>query len=241
MPEADWFYAVVGPTAVVAGLIRGFAGFGGPLLLLPVLNLYLPPAASIPVLVLIDLLANVRLLPEGLRLAARPVVTPLTIGTVVAMPLGILILSTADPLIMKRLISGAILAAALLLLSGWRYRGRITTAGWMAIGGLTGVVMGATTIAVTAALFLNAGAQTAAEGRANFIVWAFLAGLALLGMVAITIGMSSSLFSVIAILGVLYVAGSAIGASLVKRAPDLVVRRIILLLVLCVATAGLML
>ena len=56
--------------------------------------------------------------------------------------------------------------------------------GWAGVGALTGAVMGATSLAITAALFLNAGSQTAIESRANFIVWVFIATLALLAMLA---------------------------------------------------------
>jgi uncharacterized membrane protein YfcA len=57
---------VLGPTAAVAGLVRGFAGFGGPLLMLPVLNAFLPPATSLWVM-WVDLLVSVRLLPDARR------------------------------------------------------------------------------------------------------------------------------------------------------------------------------
>ena len=239
MPEPAYFYAVLIPTAAVAGFIRGFAGFGGPLVMLPVLTLFLPPAASVPAMMWIDLLVNVGLLRGGLRNAQTSVVVPLTLGTLIAMPLGVLALIAADPMLMKRGISAAILVAAIVLLTGWRYRGAITAPGWTGVGALAGLVMGATSLAVTAALFLNAGTQTAAQSRANFIVWVFIASLALLAMLAVGTGFDGGLLRPIAILAPPYLAGSLVGSRLNLSAPEALVRRAVLLLVVAVALTGL--
>jgi uncharacterized protein len=241
VPE-DWsIYLVLAPMAALAGFIRGFAGFGGLLLLLPTLNHYIPPTASVPVVMWVDLLANVRLLPEGRKHATWGVVAPLTVGTVAAMPVGVWLLVTVDPTPMKRIINVAILAAALVLLSGWRYRGAIAAWGWAAIGAMTGVIMGATSIAVTAALFLNAGTQTAQQARANFIVWVFLGTVALIVLLALAVGLNAPVMWMIVILAPLYLAGSVLGSHINSRAPEHMVRRCVLGLVVVGALAGLLL
>ena len=240
MPETG-FYIVLVPIAAIAGFVRGFAGFGGPLVMLPALNFFLPPAASIPVMMWVDLLVNIQLLPEARRNASLSVITPLTIATLVAMPIGVLLLVFVDPAVMKRGISAAILVAALVLLTGWRYRGPVGVGTWTAVGLLTGIVMGATSLAVTAALFLHAGTQTAKQSRANFIVWVFLATLALLFMVALGTGFDPNLVPVIAVLGPLYFIGTVVGSRLSGRAPELLVRQIVLGLVVIIAIVGMLL
>ena len=229
------------PIAALAGFIRGFAGFGGPLVLLPALNVYLSPAASVAATMWVDLFANVHLLPQVRREAQGPVVVPLMVGTLATMPFGVLLLVAVDPMLMKRGISAAILVAALVLLSGWRYRGAIDPIGWAGVGTITGMVMGATSIAVTAALFLNAGSQTAKESRANFILWVFIATLALLAMLAVGAGIAATPVRVIGVLAPVYVAGTFLGTRLSKRAPEVFVRRAVLLLVVVIAMAGLLL
>jgi uncharacterized membrane protein YfcA len=233
-------YFILAPITALAGLIRGFAGFGGPLVLLPVLGLYLSPTASVAATMWVDLCANVQLLPQVRQQAQSSVVVPLTAGTLVAMPLGVLLLLTVDPVLMKRGISAGILVAALVLLSGWRYRGAISPIGWAIVGALTGVVMGATSIAVTAALFLNAGSQTARESRANFIVWVFFATLALLAMLAGGEGIAATPLRTIGVLAPVYVVGAILGTRLNKGAPQAVVRRAVLALVAMIATATLL-
>jgi uncharacterized protein len=233
-------YLVLVPITAVAGFIRGFAGFGGPLVLLPALSVCLTPAASVAAVMWIDLLANVLLLPQVRRDAQRAVVGPLMVGTLATMPVGVLLLVAADPAFMKRGISATILVAALVLLSGWRYRGAIGPIGWAGVGALTGIVMGATSIAVTAALFLNADSRTAKESRANFIVWVFTATLALLAMLAVGAGIAESPARMIGVLASVYLLGTLLGTRLNKRAPEAVVRRTVLLLVVAIATAGLL-
>jgi uncharacterized membrane protein YfcA len=237
--DADLFYAVLAPTAAVAGLVRGFAGFGGPLLMLPVLNGFLPPATSLWVMMWVDLLVNVRLLPDARHHASLPVLLPLTLGTLATMPIGVMLLYAVDAVVMKKVISAAILLAALVLLSGWRYRREAGPITWTAVGGLTGLVMGATSLAVTAALFLNAGNQTAAESRANFIGWVFIATIALLAMLAFKSASRPGDLQVILVLGALYLAGSILGSRWHRQANEVVVRRIVLAMVVLVATAGL--
>jgi uncharacterized membrane protein YfcA len=238
MLEANSYF-VLAPIAALAGFIRGFAGFGGPLVLLPALNFFLSPTASVAATMWVDLFANVHLLPQTRREANSSVVVPMMAGTLAAMPFGVLLLMAVDPVLMKRGISAAILIAALVLLSGWRYRELIGPVGWASVGALAGVVMGATSIAVTAALFLNAGSQTARESRANFVVWVFIATLALLVMLFIGTGIAGTPIRVISVLTPFYVAGAFLGTRLSNRAPEVIVRRAILLLVVIVATVGL--
>jgi uncharacterized protein len=233
------FLSVLIPAALWAGVVRGFAGFGGPLMLLPALNIFMPPPAAILVMICIDLLVNVQILPQASREANPSVVAPLTIGAAVTMPLGVMLLLVIDPGIMKRGLSLAILIAALVLLSGWRYRGTISRAGWVGVGMLTGLVMGATSLAITSALFLQASGQSASESRANFILWVFVGTLILLAMLLIGSGFDAALLPAICVLAPPYIIGCLAGTHLTGRLPDALVRRVVLLLVVVIALVSL--
>lgn len=221
-------YLILAPIALSSGLVRGFAGFGGPLLMLPILNIYLLPAAAIWVMMWIDILVNVRLLPEARRHASRTVLTPLVLGTLASMPLGVHLITVTDPVTMRRVIGATILVAALLLLSGWRYPRSPTAGTWVAAGAMSGVIVGATSIAVTVALFLAAARQSAVESRANFIVWSFVAVLVLLGLLVVQGAVEPGYLLAIGILAPLYLLGTVVGASLHGRAPEVIVRRVVL-------------
>jgi uncharacterized protein len=126
------------------------------------------------------------------------------------------------------------------LLSGWRYRGRANVATWAGVGVLSGLVMGATSLAVTAVLFLQADQQSAAESRANFIVWVFAATLALLALLIAQSALRPGYLEVIAVLTPLYLLGTIIGAKWYDRAPEQLVRRVVLILASAIGAAGLL-
>ena len=102
--------------------------------------------------------------------------------------------------------------------------------------------MGATSLGVTAALFLNSGVQSSIAARANFIVWVFFANsAALLSMLAASQGLSPDLFSAVAVMAPLYLIGSMAGAKIIHRMPENRARRTILVLIALAGVAGLFL
>ena len=130
--------------------------------------------------------------------------------------------------------------AALVLLSGWRYPGPSAgSAGWAL--GPDGAGDGVDSLAITAALFLHAGGQSAAESRANFIVWVFLGTIILLAMLTIGSGFDAALLPAIGVLAPPYIVGCVAGSHLAGRLPDALVRRVVLLLVVVIALVSLLL
>jgi uncharacterized membrane protein YfcA len=239
MADPSLFYWVLVPITVLGGFLRGFAGFGGPLLMLPVLNAFLTPAVSVSVMMWIDLFSNVQLLPEARHDSSRTVVIPLTVGTFIAMPAGAYLLLTLDAAIMKRAICGAILVAAIVLLTGWRYRGPLGRNIYGAVGALSGLVMGATSIAAVTPLFLGASQHTMKENRANFIVWVFMATILLVAILALAGTLGVGDWIAIAVLTPAYILGTTLGSRFNRRASDAHVRRAVLVMIMAVAVGGL--
>jgi len=232
------FYAIIGPATVVAGFIRGFTGFGGPLFLLPILNFFVPPAVSAGIVIWVDVFANIRMVPDARQDSSSAVVIPLVLGSLVAMPVGAYYLLNADPTIMKRAIGAAILLAALLLATGWRYRGEIGTRAYGAVGLVSGLVMGATSIGALPALFLSGGAHTARENRANFIIWVFFAELLFLALLSYGGTLGRGEVVAIAVLIPVYLVGTYLGIRFHRRVSDVTVRRAVLALIVLVAIAS---
>lgn len=198
--------------------------------MLPILTQYLPPAEAIWIMMWVDLLANLRLLREVRSNVSRSVIVPILIGALTMMPFGVMLMAGTDPELMKRMIGAAILVAALVLLSGWRYShepGRLT---WLAVGAFSGLVMGATSLAVPVILFLSAGRQSTAQIRANFIVWVFVATIALIVLLMAQGAAGTGNLTLIAMLAPLYFIGMIAGAKLQGVAPERVVRLLVLLL-----------
>ncbi len=241
MIDPDLFYWVLVPIAVIGGFLRGFAGFGGPLFMLPVMSLFLAPPVAIGVMMWTDMFANVHLIPNARADSSRAVVVPLLAGTVVAMPVGVHLLMSVEPALMKKILCGSILLMALVLLTGWRFRRDLGAPGHAAIGAASGFVMGATSIAAVTSLFLGAGHRSASQNRANFIVWVFPSTVMLIAILTWRGALEAADAVPIAVLTPIYLAGAMLGTRVHRGAADRTIRHTVLALVIATATAGLVL
>src|SRR5262245_64277522 len=124
---------------MIAGLLRGFVGFGAALISVPVFSLVLGPHAAIAVNNVMGLPAVFQLLPEAIRRAERPVVLPICIAILVMTPIGTWALIATDPALMTVAISALVLLMVAILASGWRLRGRIGMVKVLVAGEVGGV------------------------------------------------------------------------------------------------------
>lgn len=128
--------------AGVAGLARGFSGFGAALIFMPAGSALVGPAVAAPVLLVADGVLSLGFLPRAWMLARRRDVALMTSGAVIGVPLGALILRHADPLLLRWVICGLASSMLLLLLSGWRYHGTPRSAITAVVGAIAGLFGG---------------------------------------------------------------------------------------------------
>ena len=120
---SDWRTLAALAVTAVAGLMRGYSGFGTAILLAPTYSLLWGPRVGVPVMLLMELFVSMQLLPKALGQADRRVMLPIGGAAALATPLGAFILLTADQDLLRRAIGGFVLVFGLLLMSGWRYHG----------------------------------------------------------------------------------------------------------------------
>nr|WP_245217295.1 sulfite exporter TauE/SafE family protein [Neoroseomonas nitratireducens] len=172
---------------IVAGVMRGYSGFGTAVILAPVYSLLWGPRAGVPIMLLMELLVSVQLLPGALKDADRRVVLPLGGAAALATPLGAWILFTADGESLRRFIGGFVLVFGLLLMSGWRYRGSRPLPLNLFVGTLAGLLKGSTGMSgPPVILYLLAGLEEAKRHRANLIL--FFATIAVVSVVPPLLG-----------------------------------------------------
>ncbi len=128
--------------AFVSGTARGFSGFGSALIFMPLASSLAPPPLAAAVLLIIDIVAAAPLIPNAWRQADRRAVAIMALGALIGTPLGTYALIRLDPLTTRWIISGFVLALLLLLISGWRYRGKDHASIAVGIGGLSGFCSG---------------------------------------------------------------------------------------------------
>ena len=93
-------------------------------------------------LLIIDFVAAVPLMPNAWKQADRKATAVMVFGALIGVPVGTYFLSRLDPVTTRWIISGFVFALLLLLLSGWRYRGKDHAAISVGIGGLSGFCSG---------------------------------------------------------------------------------------------------
>jgi uncharacterized protein len=218
---ADPRFALALAISVLAGLVRGFSGFGSALVYMPLMSALYGPRIAAPSMAMIDVLAAVTFVSTVWRQAAWREVLPLAVSALVAAQFGSLILKYADPILLRWFITILVLAVVAVLVSGWRYHGRPILVVTLAVGALSGLLGSAVQMAGPPVIVYWLGsAGEAAIVRANFVTY-FAALAAGLGITYSIKGLLTSEATALALLiGPLQIASQHVGARLFPLASD---------------------
>jgi uncharacterized membrane protein YfcA len=137
---AAWAVAI----ATLAGLVHGYSGFGGALLMVPLLSLLLRPVDAVVVTTVAAVIGQLPVTRQAIRQASWTDCAPFLIGIVPGMSVGILLLVDSDVGLLRRFVGMSTLAAAITIAVGWAYRGPRGSAISGAFGALCGFLAGAT-------------------------------------------------------------------------------------------------
>jgi uncharacterized protein len=128
--------------ALVSGTARGFSGFGSALIFMPLASSIAGPQLVAALLLIIDFVAALPLLPNAWQKADRKATAVMAAGALVGVPIGTYLLTRLEPVTTRWIISCFVAALLVLLLSGWRYRGKEYAAVSVGVGGLAGFCSG---------------------------------------------------------------------------------------------------
>jgi uncharacterized protein len=132
----------ISAVAFVAGTARGFSGFGAALIFMPLASSIADPRLVAALLLIIDFVAAAPLLPNAWQKADRKATAIMVAGALIGVPIGTYFLTRLEPVTTRWIISVFVFALLLLLLSGWRYRGKDHASIAVGIGGLSGFCSG---------------------------------------------------------------------------------------------------
>lgn len=232
--------AVAVLAALAGGFVRGFTGFGGPAVMILILVQVFEPLSVLTKVMLIDLIANVSLLGSTRGEVNWRVTGLMLLGSLVALPLGVALLESGDPAVIKRFIAGVVGVCAIAMLTGWRYRR--TPSAWVTVGiGLmAGIALGATFIALVAMVFFFANPSSANISRANAVYWGFFTVVPLL-VYHFSVGniVLSDVWRV-ALVGLVYLGATMCGARAFRASGERLFRRAVLWLLLLLAGIGIL-
>jgi len=226
--------------ALLAGLVRGFSGFGAAMVFIPLASVVVRPQVAVPLLLIADNLATLHITLPSFRRCCWPEILPLTAGAVLTLPLGVALLVSVDPQAMRWAISVTILAAVAVLASGWRLERTLPLAGTAAVGGLAGLAGGAASLyGPPLILFWLSGRSGAAQVRDNIYALFGLLAVAAVVVQGLNGLLTAAVLREALMLVPVYVVGTLAGAHLFRGAGDTLFRNLALGLCALVALAGL--
>jgi uncharacterized protein len=218
--------------AALAGLVRGFTGFGSALVFIPIASSIVEPWQAVILLYIIDSITSLPLVPDAIRHCTWREVLPLSLGATVAVPVGTHFLLAVDPTALRWALAALALGAVAVLASGWRYQSRPGAATSVAVGATSGFLGGLCSFwGPPIVLFWLGGQSRSYTVRANVIVF-----LALTTVIAGITFAFHGLFKPLVVtqsLLLMPIYGGAlwIGTQLFHRASDELFRRIAYLVI----------
>src|SRR6266566_7232559 len=230
---------VVG-VVTLAGFMRGITGFGGAALMAPLLSAMLGPVQAVVTALTLETAALI-MFPDAWPRFNRRVLLYLTIPACVTVPIGGYLLVNVDAFIMRKVIAGVVVVFALALFSGLRYSRAPRPATSLALGGIVGVLLGATSVgAPPVILYLLASSDSHTVIRANLTV--FVTAISVIGLIMLS-AIGAITVPVAADAGVAvipFLIATWLGGKLFGKMNELVARRTALSLMLFMGVIGLL-
>jgi uncharacterized membrane protein YfcA len=226
--------------ALVSGTARGFSGFGSALIFMPLASSMAAPRLVAALLLIIDFIAAAPLVPNAWKHADRNATAVMVAGALVGVPIGTWFLSRLDPVTTRWIISGFVFALLLLLLSGWRYRGRDYNALSVGIGALSGFCSGlAQTGGPPIVGYWLGRPIVSAVARANILLFFGASDFFSVVSYAFTGLITSDAIRFSCLVGPVYAVGVWLGSRLFGRASETLFRGICYVLIAAAVIIGL--
>jgi uncharacterized membrane protein YfcA len=226
--------------AFVSGTARGFSGFGSALIFMPLASSIAGPRLVAALLLIIDFVAAAPLLPNAWKQADRKATAVMLAGALVGVPIGTYFLSRLEPVTTRWIISAFVFALLMLLISGWRYRGKDHAAISVGIGGLSGFCSGLAQTGGPPIVGYWLGRPLASKiARANILLFFGASDFFSVVSYALTGLITMDAIKFAFVVGPVYGIGVWFGASLFGRASEKVFRAICYILIAAAVLFGL--
>jgi len=199
---------------LVAGLVRGFTGFGTAMIFVPVAGRYLAPEQVIAVMALTGLASAGALVPRAWREGERAEVGRLALAACLTVPVGMALIPLVPNLAIRWIAISIAAITLIALVAGWRYQHAPGSKGLLGIGagaGLMGGLAGLTGPLVI--LFYLAGTAPSRTVRANTILFLAALDVVLVANLAMRGEITAPILVLAACLGVPYLLATALGQA----------------------------
>lgn len=139
----DWLTGLALCAVALAGVVRGYSGFGAAMIMVTSLATIYDPVTGVVALALLDAPSTLLFAPTLYRHTHWNSVVPIFAAALPTIPAGVWLLAVSDETLMRRSIAVMVLLFAAVSASGWRIRQTPGIATKMAVGLLSGCMTGA--------------------------------------------------------------------------------------------------
>jgi uncharacterized membrane protein YfcA len=224
---ADHRFYVALAIAILAGVVRGFSGFGSAQIYIPLIAAVYSPRVAAVTLLIIDTIGPAPFAVRGFAHCTWREVLPMIIAAAIAIPLGTIALLVLDPIVLRWFIAFMVLSLVAVLASGFRYHGRPRLPVTIGVGLFSGFGAGAVQIAGPPVLIYWLGTTTSAvTARANFLVYFLLLDLTSCAVYFWRGLITAELLALSLLLAIPFFVATAAGARYFHGASETLYRRI---------------
>jgi uncharacterized protein len=228
--------------ACIAGMVRGFAGFGAAMIMTPIFSALYGPAVGVALCLMLEIAVALPVVPGVVRLVDWHRIGLLLVAAAVGVPVGNLVLTHVAPEPMRWAISAIVLGAVALLASGWRFAGRPRPATTLAAGVTSGFLNGFAGMAgPPIAFYYLAGDETVTRVRANLTTYFVFVDLVAIAAFVVRDLVEWETLVLGLFLAPAVMLGGVLGARLFPLASEGFYRRLALALLVAVAIGALIL
>jgi uncharacterized protein len=238
----DLFSLIVTIIAVfIAGVIRGYSGFGFAMVAVTSMSLVIPPASVVPLVLILEVMASISLVPQVWRDIDWYSLRWLLAGSLLATPFGVYLLANMPAEPMRISISLLVLVAAILLLRGWAWKRMPGRPLILATGVTCGILNGAAAIGGPPVILLYLSSPAGITvSRASII--AYFLGIDTMSLIMASIQglttIQTLLLTVVCLAPLLF--GIAVGSRMFTKVDKESFRHHVLVLLIILAIAGLL-
>jgi uncharacterized membrane protein YfcA len=238
----ELFSCIVAVIAVfVAGVIRGYSGFGFAMVAVTSMSLVIPPARVVPLVLILEVMASINLVPQVWKDIDWYSLRWLLAGSLFATPLGAYLLANIPAEPMRMSISVLVLVAAILLLRGWAWKRMPGRPLILTTGTACGILNGAAAIGGPPVILLYLSSPAGVTvSRASII--AYFLGIDTMSLVMASIHglttIQTLLLTLVCLLPLLL--GIAVGSKMFIKADKESFRHHVLILLIILSIIGLL-
>ncbi|UVC07194.1 sulfite exporter TauE/SafE family protein [Rhizobium sp. TH2] len=226
--------------AFLAGLARGFSGFGSGLIFMPIASAALGPRVAVASLLVFDfIVAGVPLIRNFAKTSVLGLL-PIAIGISIFIPLGGWAAAHGDPVTIRWCLSAVVFASLAMITSGFKWYGTETLPIALGLGALSGFLGGMAALSgIVIVIYWLARDMEPSQMRANMFTLLALTAVVSAVTYALNGMLTAHVFRVAILMLAPYIAGTWIGSSVFHLASAQTFRRIVYVMIFVSGVMGL--